>query len=522
MAKRALCLLGTLLGVITIAVCLAALSAPLHEQTVAAAPSLQDDGTWTTYTTAHGLPSNSVWGGVAVDDAGQVWAAFEAPEEGYPWDPHEVLSRFDGATWTNYELPGIRAQALAAGQDLYLSTWWPGAAGGHCLGLWWFDGDTWVNFTWEDGMVGNCVLTVVPESESRVWIASGYYNHVVDESLNLLDHKGTATKVDDEWTIFDLDPAHVPDNVTAIAIDPEGNRWFGMDSGVSVLTADGSAWITYTSDVISYVTDIAFDATGNTWFARGQKVIRFDGQAWIYYDSREVAIEANYEAIMTSFNRNRVNPWLLRPGLWVIEGQAGVWIIKEIGWSGAAFYDGNAWTIYTHENSGLGSDEVRGIAVAQQGNVWIGTGPLYPHEGGVSRFTPAPDFSVSTFSSVFLVEPGDTATTDVFVSLWRGWVPSATLDVAGLPPAASVKFSSNPVTPTAHVLLTITTTLDTPFGTYPLVVRATGADTTRTATVTLHVVPEVYRRYLPLVFKTEGTGYRRYLPVISKNTGSVK
>jgi Two component regulator propeller len=497
--KREECLLGTLSSMITLAICLIALCSLHGEQTAVAALSPQEDVTWITYTTTHGLPSDTVWGGVAVDHSGQVWAGFEVWGSG--WDPLELVSRFDDATWTNYRLPGYRAFSLVADEDVYLSTWYPGPAGGLCTGLWWFHDGTWVNFTSTDGMIYNCVFAVAPEGGDRVWIASGLYNHLIDEHLNLLVHKGTSTKEDDEWTAFDLDPNHDPDNVRAIAVDSDGNRWFGASHGVWVLSADDSTWITYTSDLVSYVTDIAFDATGNVWFYALQGIVQFDGTTWAYYDSREQAIEANYEAILTSSNRSRVNPMMF-PGLWMVEGKAGVWLIREDGWSGVAFYNGRAWTTYNHENSGLGSDRVRGIAVDQQGNVWVGTAQDYGDgDGGLSKFTPTPNFAVGASPSAFLLEPGDTAITGISVSLLRGWAPTATLDIAGLLPTMSAAFGSNPVTPTAHTWLTITTAPDTPFGSYPLAVTAAGAGTTRTTTVTLSVVPEVHRYYLPITSK---------------------
>ena len=56
--------------------------------------------------------------------------------------------------------------------------------------------------------------------------------------------------------------------VTAIAIDAQGNKWFGTVNG-GVLKFDGVKWTTYTTaDGLAYntVNAIAIDAQGNKWF----------------------------------------------------------------------------------------------------------------------------------------------------------------------------------------------------------------------------------------------------------------
>lgn len=510
MFRPGTCLLGGLSGMAAVALCLLALSTFPGQPGTAVAVSWSDDGVWTTYTTAHGLPSNTVWGGVAVDDGGRLWAGFENGQwsDEDPLPLNELVSRLNGDTWFNYELRGCRVLPLVAAEEVYAGTYCPGPPSGAGGGLSWFFEDpgvedTWVTFASTDGMAGSYVRAVAPEGESRVWVSSGYNLHCCFNHVNLLDHRGTVTKADDEWTVYDLGPT----NVDAIAIGPDGNRWFGTSGeGVRVLSADGSSWITYTSAVISGANDIAFDAMGNTWFARGGEVTRFNGVIWTDYDSREEAIEANYEAIMTSLNRNEVQG-ILSPGLWAIEEPAGVWIIREIigePQEGVGFYDGSTWTIYDYENSPLDSTQIFGIAVDQQRNVWFGTQKSYPNsEGGLHKFMPWPDFSLDATPGALLIEPGQVATIDVAVSRLRGWVPTATLSILSLPPATSATFSANPVTPTAQVWLTITTTLATPLGIYPLTVMATGADITRTTTITLGVVAEVYRDYFPIANKVQ-------------------
>ena len=479
-----------------------------HASLVAALPA-NGDGTWISYTVANGLPSNSVWGGVAIDNVGQVWAGFDS---GDAWPgqlpTHTLISRLAGTNWITYSLPGCRVTPLIADVQVYAGTYCPGPpsyAGG---GLSWFSSDGWVHFMPTDGMTGTYITAIASEGNDRVWLAAGD-SLISHPYVNLLDHKGTPDKADDQWIVYDLSKRSIND-VYSIAIDPAGNRWFGTNNGILVLSADGQTWMTYTADLTNYalVTDIAFDAKGDTWLATGQRVIRFDSTTWSYYSSREEAIQANYAAIMTSYQRNRVNPVSL-PGLWAIEPDTGVWIIRADpsgSTAGVGFYDGNSWTIYTMQNSGLGSDMyVRGIAIDHQGNVWIGTRDSSPTSpGGLDELVPTPNFSLSMASNLLLVAPGEIVSTDILVSHLRGWVPTATLSIAGLPLAASAMFDSNPLTLTSHTSLAITTTTVTPLGIYPLSLAATEKEVAQTAVLTLFVVPQVYRYYWPIVFQNSG------------------
>ena len=47
-------------------------------------------------------------------------------------------------------------------------------------------------------------------------------------------------------------------------------------------------------------------------------------------------------------------------------GDADVWLIKIV--------EGETWTVYNRDNSGLPYDDVRALAIDAQGNIWIGSG----------------------------------------------------------------------------------------------------------------------------------------------------
>ena len=94
------------------------------------------------------------------------------------------------------------------------------------------------------------------------------------------------------WTEYDKSDGLANDEVSSIAIDSEGNKWFayGFD-GKGVSKFDGTNWTTYTeSDGLAndYVSSITIDSEGNKWFGAinpGDKyeISKFDGINWTTY-----------------------------------------------------------------------------------------------------------------------------------------------------------------------------------------------------------------------------------------------
>ncbi len=65
----------------------------------------------------------------------------------------------------------------------------------------------------------------------------------------------------------------------SIAIDAQGNKWFGTYKG-GVSKFDGTNWITYTTEdglAGNIVCAIAIDAQGNKWFGTDAGVSQLSG-----------------------------------------------------------------------------------------------------------------------------------------------------------------------------------------------------------------------------------------------------
>jgi streptogramin lyase len=149
--------------------------------------------------------------------------------------------------------------------------------------------------------------------------------------------------------------------VSSIAIDSEGNKWFGTYGG-GVSKFDDNIWTTYktTNGLVSnFVNSITIDAQGNKWFGTVSGVSKFDGSTWTTYTSSNGLVTNDVISI-------------------AIDAQGNIWFGTYGG--GVSKFDGISWTTYTKSN-GLINNYIQFIAIDKQGNKWFGT------DGGISKLT---------------------------------------------------------------------------------------------------------------------------------------
>ena len=148
-------------------------------------------------------------------------------------------------------------------------------------------------------------------------------------------------------------------NIRAIAIDQEQNKWIGTDSGVHVLSPEGT-WQTYNTSnsglANNQVYTIAIDQQGNKWFGTdggGVSMLSASG-IWQTYNTSNSGLAHNI--------------------VWVIgiDEQGNKWF--GVGDSGVSVFRADtAWQTYNVSNSGLSWNDVRAIAFDDSGNTWFGT-----------------------------------------------------------------------------------------------------------------------------------------------------
>ena len=158
------------------------------------------------------------------------------------------------------------------------------------------------------------------------------------------------------------------DRLRAVAVDLDGDVWFGGFKRGDISRFDGRRWTAYTdydgsADKGNGIFDITVAPDGALWFGFPRYAYRFDGQTWTAYTTDD---------------------GLPRPGVTAIAAapDGTVWfggMEMTAGTGGVARFDGEAWVSYTTDD-GLANNDVTAIAVAPDNTVWVGT------RHGVSRF----------------------------------------------------------------------------------------------------------------------------------------
>lgn len=290
-----------------------------HLARVTQAQNPQGQGVWTNYWLP-GEPQGYIRD-IVIDGADRVWVA-------NPAGVH-VLDTDDSAgtsTWTTYTtadgLPNDWASALAIDENGHV---WVGTRDG--IGV--FDGSAWITYTTADGLGGSWVKAIAIDGGGQVWVG-------VDDKLFRFDGKTPRAKPQDEaWRIIegaptgvvaiDFDKAgrvwvghqqgiSVLDGtswthytaandfalhfVNDVTIDPEDNVW--VSNGVCLFHSqdctniglsrfDGQSWINYRETYAhnnnsgDLVYEIAVDEAGNVWVGIASGVTWFDGQSWTTY-----------------------------------------------------------------------------------------------------------------------------------------------------------------------------------------------------------------------------------------------
>ncbi|HUU28590.1 MAG TPA: two-component regulator propeller domain-containing protein [archaeon] len=281
--------------------------------------------TWQTYTTDDNGPSIGIRA-IVQDSEGEMWFATV-----------DGVYRFDGINWTNYTTDDGLAFNIVRGItiDSKGDKWFATSGGGVSR----FDGSTWTTYTTADGLGHNDIKRIAKDSKDNIWCGS--------RGISRFD--GTS------WTHY-MYPIFDGGSCFGLGIDQEDNVWCGTWDGVAVF--DGINWTaTYTTaDGLSsdHVRVLAIDPDGNKWFGYeydGDGVTKFDGTNWTTYTTADGL--ANNIVYAIAFD-SKGNAWF---------GTMG---------GGVSKFDGTTWTTYTTAD-GLASNFVRSIGLDAQGNIWFGT-----------------------------------------------------------------------------------------------------------------------------------------------------
>lgn len=269
--------------------------------------------TFTTWTTADGLPANDLRD-VAIAPDGAVWIATQLG-----------VARFDGGTFTVHNTsshPGlanndVQAIAVAPNGEVWAGT---------DFGVSHFDGTAYTTYTTADGLGDDEVKCVRVAPNGDVWIGTingvtrysggtftawgmpdlpfGGVWHIAfaGNTVWLSGGLGGAIRYSGgTFTAVTTTQGLISDRIRSIAIDGSARKWVGTAEGISVLDANDMHLVDHTRmlqlpppDTLNPVTDVAVDASGRVWAAiyvdylvTEGGVAVYDGQDWTQFETSD-------------------------------------------------------------------------------------------------------------------------------------------------------------------------------------------------------------------------------------------
>lgn len=252
--------------------------------------------------------------------------------------------------------------------------------------------DNWIDFTTADGLANNSVKDIAFDDSGGKWFGT-YFSGGVSY---LDDNNSPLQKNDDTWVTFTTADGLAGDSVTAIAIDPNGDKWFGIHDGKISYFDDNDTptnktddtWITFTeSDTLTNyeITSIDHDASGGIWVSSNG-----GGISYLDYNNTPTNKADDTWVLFTSSDGL---PYEF--GLYLtLDSNGDKWFIASC-FEGAPQHTGGLVSYLNDNNTptnkaddqviiilpddGLAYDDVNAIAVDASGGKWIGTGG-----GGIS------------------------------------------------------------------------------------------------------------------------------------------
>jgi len=163
-----------------------------------------------------------------------------------------------------------------------------------------------------------------------------------------------------EFVIYNTDNSMIPDNnVSRIAIDKNGNKWIGMESGDSALVIfNHNEWTPILTTpywgIYDWVSSIIFDSNENIW-------VSTDGGGMTYFDSENKTVY------------NQSNSELPDDHVFDLEldNEGSLWISTEF--AGLVKFDGQIWSFFNSSNSPLPDTSILDVEFDSNGIMWVAT-----------------------------------------------------------------------------------------------------------------------------------------------------
>lgn len=283
------------------------------------------------------------------DRKGNIWiAAFDG------------VFRYNGTSFTNITSKVSSARFFSVLEDRNGALWF-GSIG---AGVYYYDGNSFRNFTTRDGLINNEVVCIYEDKIGHVWFgANGGVSRYDGKSFRNYRLNG-GSMVEDRTGIPFPDFTRPPHEINAIIEDKTGKFWFGTRDNTFVY--DGKTFTNTTSmgQPFTNVRSIIEDKMGTIWLGGTNGLWRYDGSTF-------TNITQNFVGYIYEDKKGNI---------WTSSETAQGWVLSR--------YEAKTLSNKTPLVTELNPKEGRmlfGILEASDGSIWFGADGVYRYDG--SRIT---------------------------------------------------------------------------------------------------------------------------------------
>ncbi|MBI4311009.1 MAG: T9SS type A sorting domain-containing protein [Chloroflexi bacterium] len=252
------------------------------------------------------------------------------------------------------------------------------------IGLCRFDGQTWTNYTTEDGLAGNWILDVGVDTQGDLWAVG---------------EVGISRFNGQKWTRYLIKGKN---GGSDLSMSSHGEVWFAADG--NLYHFNGTSWWVYDrSDGIpapGAVTWVEVDKHNIVWIGvespeapfAPYEIASFDGQQWVGYDL-PTGTWHEFMNMVFADSQNRI--WIGgSSGLFILEGtraryytepadrwaqvshvfedEKGRFWLNTIGGE-LGYWEGTNWTFFAREEKPVDLHSYSSLLIDHKGNLWVGS-----------------------------------------------------------------------------------------------------------------------------------------------------
>lgn len=241
----------------------------------------------------------------------------------------------------------------------------------------------WTKYTaYNSGLGANDIYAIAIDNQGNKWFGT---------PLGVTRYDGT------NWTKISAASGLAGNYTTCISVDKNGRIWVGSTNGLSMY--DGVAWSKFTTAdglADNEISSIAVKSDGSVWIGTWRGISEYNGTGFTNFTDKQQITALAFDKSdnlwigadnsLSEFNGTTYQNFSCNDPAVIlgskinaisVDNQGFLWVGTDLG---VSFYNGTSWKTYTYDPNGLGDNMVHCIGIDQNGQKWFGT------NNGLSKF----------------------------------------------------------------------------------------------------------------------------------------